>query len=701
MPRAKSISKVDNEREDKPKSALRRSSRNKSTESTPLRPTLDTLPTASTTSSSSSSSSSSSANSIFDRSAKNLDTPLSTPIPEDSSSTEGKDHEVITNLDAPPLSLEEKFLKHGIPYPTQNSNGSAKTLDNVDLLQKKFSNLSLRDNNGLPDDRLPKDGISDEDLSEGTPSKQRCRAVEDAKDVSSRPKAMGPRLEGKDKGKGKARTISQSGDRTEWREQDTFSDSDTPEGNDMRSFNPGQPIRNPSKRFFPTIHLPSTINIDDNVGDLNESNISLQGPDSPAIEAHREESALLKPGRSHQRSKSAQACRHERSDSAGLPTATEVSKSRQSSPGRSTSSEIHKIRRRSTGSLDAAGGASSSANDAPQIDHTEVQAEPASLPKPKKPRASGRRSQGGIDTTQDFPELEHYWTSEKELGGLRVEILEAIKGKPVSKYARVRAIRTGITNMWKAWVDTSGKTPRTPAVEEDGYIYIFKSKPDAFPGSKYVKIGMTKQTPEKRIREWRSKCKLEFEFIHIEDAKDKRFLHNRAVERIVHTELYNERRKYKCNLCGHKHDLELGAKDARRTPTEHGEWFEITEEKALEVVNKWRDWVIKNEPYRPDGSLRTRWEWKCKAASFWMNGTEADWIAWREFNSVENFRYVSLHLKNWLEKIIPPLWEILMARGAIFGLALIWYFWAWGFNFGSCYALLAAVCIAGHFLLKF
>jgi hypothetical protein len=630
---------------------------------------------------------------------KSLDTPLSTPIPEDSSSTEGKDDEVITNLDAPPLSLEEKFLKHGIPYPTQDSSGSAKTLDNVDLLQEKFSNLSLRDNNGLEDDRLPKDGISDEDLSEGTPSKQRNRAVKDAKDVSSRPKAMGPRLERKDKGKGKAKSISQSEDKRKWREQDTFSDSDASEGNDMRSSNPGQPTPNPSKRTFPIVHLPSTTNIDDEVGELSESSISSQSSDSPAIEAHREESALLKPGRSHQRSKSAHTCRHERSDSAGLPTATEVSKSRQSSPGRSTSSEIHKMRRRSTGSLDAAGGASSSANDAPQIDHTEAQAEPASFPKPKKPKASGRRSQGEINTKRDFPELEHYWTSKKDLGDLSVKILEAIKGNPVSKYARLRAIRTGVNNMWKAWVDTSGKIPRTSAIEDDGFIYIFRSKPDAFPGSKYVKIGMTKQTPEKRIRVWGKSCK--FEFIHIEDAKDKRFLHNRAVERIIHTELYNERRKYKCNKCGHKHHLELGAVDARRTPTEHGEWFEITEEKALEVVNKWRDWVIKNEPYRPDGSLRARWEWKCKAGSFWMNGTEADWIAWREFNSVETFRCVLRHLKIWLEKIIPPLVDISMLPGAVYGLALIWYFCAWGFNFGSCFALLAAACIPVYSWWKF
>ena len=79
-----------------------------------------------------------------------------------------------------------------------------------------------------------------------------------------------------------------------------------------------------------------------------------------------------------------------------------------------------------------------------------------------------------------------------------------------------------------------------------------------------------------------------------------------------------------------------------------------------------------------------------------MNGTEADWIAWREFNSVDTFRCVLKHLKNWLEIIIPPLMDILMLKGAIFVLALIWYFWAWGFNFGSCFALLAAVSIVAY-----
>jgi hypothetical protein len=137
------------------------------------------------------------------------------------------------------------------------------------------------------------------------------------------------------------------------------------------------------------------------------------------------------------------------------------------------------------------------------------------------------------------------------------------------------------------------------------------------------------------------------------------------------------------------------------TPTEHGEWFEVSEEKALEVVNKWRDWVIKNEPYRPDGTLHARWMWKCATGSFWMDGTEDDWIAWREYNWLEILKCVLHHFKMWLEGVSPLVMELLMAPGAAFGLALVWYFWAWGLNFGSCVTFIAAVFALMYFWFEF
>jgi hypothetical protein len=59
------------------------------------------------------------------------------------------------------------------------------------------------------------------------------------------------------------------------------------------------------------------------------------------------------------------------------------------------------------------------------------------------------------------------------------------------------------------------KHPLSKFNQDQGFIYIFKSP--LYPG--YVKIGKTKQTPEKRITQWRGQC--EFTCIHIKDENEK------------------------------------------------------------------------------------------------------------------------------------------------------------------------------------
>jgi hypothetical protein len=419
---------------------------------------------------------------------------------------------------------------------------------------------------------------------------------------------------------------------------------------------------------------------------------------------HYNEEAALSPRRApYKRSASMNTTLNQGSGPHASPAAR-ISTSKKPSSETTASSKSHKFRRRSTGSLDAVERASPSTsqtlalvNNRPELETAAT--EPANIigtagrKKSRRPRRIVQNRERG------FPNLEDFNTPKKSQKSLKPKILEAIRGKKLSKYARLRAIRLRVDNMWKAWSDAPKKLPRSPTTEDDGYIYIFRSKPDTFPGPKYVKIGKTKQKPEKWIDKWKGQCK--FDFIHVEDENDKRFLHYHAVERIVHAELYNERRKYKCNKCKRPHHLEVGEGSVLSTPTEHGEWFEVSEEKALEVVNKWRDWVIKNEPYRPDGTLHARWMWKCATGSFWMDGTEGDWIAWREYNWLETLRCVLHHFKMWLEGVSPLVMELLMAPGAAFGLALVWYFWAWGLNFGSCVTFLAAVFVLVYFWFEF
>lgn len=443
--------------------------------------------------------------------------------------------------------------------------------------------------------------------------------------------------------------------------------------------------------------------INGEAGDVTDSSGCSHIQSSPTSEKHcNEESALSAFRTTHRRSVSMHTTRDGGSEPQSVSPATIVPESTHTCEP-TTSSKTHKLRRCSTGSLDAVGGKSTSTIEPLSLGDEEPGHEITLPEPPKRSRASGRessrvRGQKVQNTEQEFPDLEAFHSSKLDQESLKPKILEAIQGKRISKLAHLRAIRHRLDNIWKAWSDTSARLPRDPTSEDDGYIYIFRSKANIFPGRRYVKIGRTKQIPEKRRRQWELKCK--FEAIQVQDSKDKRFVHYRAVERIVHAELYNERRLYRCNECNKFHSLELGEGSSRSTPTEHGEWFEISEEQALQVVNKWRDWVIDNEPYRPDGMLRSRWVWKCAANSFWMKGTEEDWAAWRIFHWSENLRCLWHHLKQRAGRVLPLVMEILMTPETIFGLALVWYFSTWGFNVGSCVTILAAVFVLGYLSLE-
>lgn len=221
---------------------------------------------------------------------------------------------------------------------------------------------------------------------------------------------------------------------------------------------------------------------------------------------------------------------------------------------------------------------------------------------------------------------------------------------------------------------------------DEGFIYIFKS--NAYPG--YVKIGKTKQEPEKRISQWKKQCKLPFTCIHVLDPNDKSFRHYGIVEELVQAELWNERRKFKCKGCGKGHQFSQqgdatedeseqemtnatedepqqvnrrGRKpkpkqekkspkknqleQEKKTLREHKEWFEITEERALEVVEKWRSWIIKCHPYTRRGVLTPFWKWKYQQA---MKSGEIDWVKWRSPGWLERLPYAWYCIRTMAEE---------------------------------------------------
>lgn len=129
---------------------------------------------------------------------------------------------------------------------------------------------------------------------------------------------------------------------------------------------------------------------------------------------------------------------------------------------------------------------------------------------------------------------------------------------------------------------------------EKGFIYVYKL--DSSEG--HVKIGKSKQKHGVRVEQWAKCCKLPFE--RISDPNDKRFLHYGIVEKLVHAELSNKRKTYECRTCKKKR----GRKQPEDAKSNHAEWFEVTEPVALEVIERWRGWLIGQQPYGKDGALR-------------------------------------------------------------------------------------------------
>ena len=118
-----------------------------------------------------------------------------------------------------------------------------------------------------------------------------------------------------------------------------------------------------------------------------------------------------------------------------------------------------------------------------------------------------------------------------------------------------------------------------------GYIYIFTLP--SRPG--YVKIGKTEIALQNRVSQQKTCCKLSYSLI--QDANDKPFRWYGIVEQLVMAELHNCRRRLSCSKRKKGHD----------------EWYEISEEKALEVVERWRRWMVQGEPYDSNGLLTPFW----------------------------------------------------------------------------------------------
>ncbi|OBT75601.1 hypothetical protein VF21_05820 [Pseudogymnoascus sp. 05NY08] len=154
--------------------------------------------------------------------------------------------------------------------------------------------------------------------------------------------------------------------------------------------------------------------------------------------------------------------------------------------------------------------------------------------------------------------------------------------------------------------------------DKQGFVYIYRVK-----GSNgHVKIGKSRQKHGKRLQQWNGQCKLKPE--RISDPNHKIFQYYGMVEELAQMELSNERKTYQCDVC---------RKSGSKSPKDHKEWFAVTDKHALEVVERWRGWLVQHQPYGLDGTLLGIWEWKRNKLSKANRVDFEDWVILTQFDN--------------------------------------------------------------------
>lgn len=115
----------------------------------------------------------------------------------------------------------------------------------------------------------------------------------------------------------------------------------------------------------------------------------------------------------------------------------------------------------------------------------------------------------------------------------------------------------------------------TPTDLKSGFIYIFWVEGMSWG---HLKIGRSVD-PRERLRQWNKKCK--HTHVYVEDIV--KVPHVSRVERLMHIELKDVRKSFKCAGC----------------QTVHWEWFEVSQSHAKKVFEKWKNW-INQHPYGKD-----------------------------------------------------------------------------------------------------
>ena len=148
---------------------------------------------------------------------------------------------------------------------------------------------------------------------------------------------------------------------------------------------------------------------------------------------------------------------------------------------------------------------------------------------------------------------------------------------------------------------------RLAAKEGEGYLYIYRDTKGGL-----LKIGYS-NNPRRRGQQHK-KCGPNLLNIYISN----RITSMKRAEQLVKLDLSHACRPWHCDACGHTHK----------------EYFEVDEERAKTIVDRWADWINKCKPYGEDGDLLPIWSHllhfdRVAASEIGPHDHEARWVHWK------------------------------------------------------------------------
>jgi hypothetical protein len=140
-------------------------------------------------------------------------------------------------------------------------------------------------------------------------------------------------------------------------------------------------------------------------------------------------------------------------------------------------------------------------------------------------------------------------------------------------------------------VGTEVTKPLDSTDQKDGCVYLYEVEGN----EGFVKIGYTSRSPEMRHEEWSFDCNRHSKVLYPIHSGHVMVVPNaHRVEALCHAELDHCRIRIYCKGC----------------LKQHIEWFEVSPEKAIAVIQKWSKWMT-TRPYKST-QLRSTVKWTLK-----------------------------------------------------------------------------------------